>query len=98
METGEAFKGACWCEGPQLTAAAAARLQDTVPENRCLCRACLEALALDPEISWSELASRAAIAPGEGDYYMENGCMVFTAQYHTRRGYCCGSGCRHCPY
>ncbi|MDX5478959.1 MAG: DUF5522 domain-containing protein [Cyclobacteriaceae bacterium] len=24
--------------------------------------------------------------------------MVFTAQYHSRRGYCCGSGCKHCPY
>lgn len=24
--------------------------------------------------------------------------MVFTAQYLRRRGYCCGSGCRHCPY
>ncbi|WP_160169330.1 DUF5522 domain-containing protein [Indibacter alkaliphilus] len=34
-----------------------------------------------------------------GDYYInENGLMVFTAQYHLRRGYCCGSGCKHCPY
>lgn len=32
------------------------------------------------------------------DYYLENGAMVFTADYLTRRGYCCGSGCRHCPY
>ncbi|MBD0258498.1 MAG: hypothetical protein ICV83_22505 [Cytophagales bacterium] len=34
----------------------------------------------------------------EGDYYLENGLIVFTAQYHLKRGYCCGSGCRHCPY
>lgn len=34
-----------------------------------------------------------------GDYYMNsNGLMVFTAQYHLRRGYCCSSGCKHCPY
>ncbi|WP_170073178.1 DUF5522 domain-containing protein [Mongoliibacter ruber] len=34
-----------------------------------------------------------------GDYYInENGLMVFTAQYHIRRGYCCSSGCKHCPY
>ncbi|HXE72381.1 MAG TPA: DUF5522 domain-containing protein [Candidatus Nitrosotenuis sp.] len=33
-----------------------------------------------------------------GDYYLEDGKMVFTAQYLRRRGYCCGSGCRHCPY
>lgn len=34
-----------------------------------------------------------------GDYYLnEQGLMVFTAQYHLRRGYCCDSGCKHCPY
>ncbi len=32
------------------------------------------------------------------DYYLENGNWVFTAKYLLRRGYCCGSGCRHCPY
>jgi iron complex transport system substrate-binding protein len=32
------------------------------------------------------------------DYYIENGFVVFTASYLQRRGYCCGSGCRHCPY
>ena len=31
-------------------------------------------------------------------YYMENGFMVFTATYLRQRGYCCESGCRHCPY
>lgn len=33
-----------------------------------------------------------------GDAYMEGSCVVFTAQFHLRRGYCCNSGCRHCPY
>jgi hypothetical protein len=32
------------------------------------------------------------------DYYFESGLMVFTAQYLRDRGYCCTSGCRHCPY
>lgn len=32
------------------------------------------------------------------DYYIENGLWVFTAEYLTKRGYCCKSGCRHCPY
>ena len=32
------------------------------------------------------------------DYYYENGLMVFTAHYLRNRGYCCQSGCRHCPY
>jgi hypothetical protein len=33
-----------------------------------------------------------------GDYYFEGINMVFTAAYHLKRGYCCGSNCRHCPY
>lgn len=32
------------------------------------------------------------------DYYIDNGLYVFTEAYHLKRGYCCGSGCRHCPY
>ncbi|MGD0740621.1 MAG: DUF5522 domain-containing protein [Terracidiphilus sp.] len=32
------------------------------------------------------------------DYYFEGTLMVFTAAYHLKRGSCCGSGCRHCPY
>ncbi len=32
------------------------------------------------------------------DYYLENGNMVFTKHYHLKRGHCCNSGCRHCPY
>ncbi|WP_306415981.1 DUF5522 domain-containing protein [Fulvivirga ulvae] len=31
-------------------------------------------------------------------YYIENGLYVFTEAYHLKRGYCCQSGCRHCPY
>ncbi|QOV90383.1 DUF5522 domain-containing protein [Humisphaera borealis] len=32
------------------------------------------------------------------DYYIEQGRWVFTAVFHRKRGHCCGSGCRHCPY
>ncbi|MCS7085743.1 MAG: DUF5522 domain-containing protein [Bacteroidia bacterium] len=33
------------------------------------------------------------------DYYMdEKGMYVFTSRGLLRRGKCCGSGCRHCPY
>jgi len=28
----------------------------------------------------------------------ETGNLVFTAVKLRNRGYCCGSGCRHCPY
>jgi Family of unknown function (DUF5522) len=38
-------------------------------------------------------------APREDeDYYYEGPYMVFTERYHLKRGTCCGSGCRHCPY
>jgi hypothetical protein len=32
------------------------------------------------------------------DFYWEGAAMVFTARFLLRRGYCCRSGCRHCPY
>ena len=31
-------------------------------------------------------------------YFNENGYMVFTEIYHKQRGYCCGNGCKHCPF
>lgn len=34
----------------------------------------------------------------EKDFYIENGMYVFTEKYHLKRGHCCKSGCRHCPY
>jgi len=32
------------------------------------------------------------------DFYREGAFVVFTAAYHLRRGRCCESGCRHCPF
>ncbi|HJT16720.1 MAG TPA: DUF5522 domain-containing protein [Thermoanaerobaculia bacterium] len=32
------------------------------------------------------------------DFYREGAYIVFTAKYLLKRGYCCESGCRHCPY
>ena len=32
------------------------------------------------------------------DFYIDGEYMVFTAAYHLKRGYCCNSDCRHCPY
>lgn len=34
----------------------------------------------------------------EDFYYSPDGYIVFTEKYHLKRGYCCKSGCRHCPY
>ncbi|MGB7134490.1 MAG: DUF5522 domain-containing protein [Acidobacteriaceae bacterium] len=32
------------------------------------------------------------------DFYREGPYLIFTEAYHLRRGTCCGSGCRHCPW
>jgi len=32
------------------------------------------------------------------DFYYEGPFLVFTEKFLRRRGYCCESGCRHCPY
>ena len=35
---------------------------------------------------------------GKDFYYDARGYMVLTAAYLLERGFCCGNGCRHCPY
>lgn len=35
---------------------------------------------------------------GEDFYFNEQGLMVLTEKFHLARGYCCGKGCKHCPY
>jgi hypothetical protein len=44
-------------------------------------------------------AHRAALRDG-ADTYVDpaTGFIVLTASYLARRGTCCDSGCRHCPY
>jgi hypothetical protein len=44
-----------------------------------------------------QLAPRSNPQEGE-DFYWEGPYMVFTEVWHLKRGYCCGSACRHCPY
>lgn len=34
----------------------------------------------------------------DGFYYSSSGLVVFNAEYLLQRGYCCGNGCRHCPF
>ncbi len=31
-------------------------------------------------------------------YINEDGLIVLTEKYHLEKGYCCGNGCRHCPF
>ena len=39
-----------------------------------------------------------ALAEGLDYYFNEDGYLVFTTRYLLKRGYCCGNGCRNCPY
>lgn len=31
-------------------------------------------------------------------YTDPSGLVIFTAEFLLQRGYCCGNGCRNCPY
>jgi hypothetical protein len=36
---------------------------------------------------------------GNKNFYMnEEGLLTFTEHFLLNRGFCCGNGCRHCPY
>lgn len=35
----------------------------------------------------------------EDNFYInDEGLLVFTEKFHLERGFCCGRGCKHCPY
>jgi hypothetical protein len=40
----------------------------------------------------------AKLEEGKDYYFNEQGLMVLTEAYLLRRGYCCGNGCKHCPF
>ncbi len=50
---------------------------------------------------YGEILARHAAAIAAGvDAYVDpaTGYQVWTAQYLWDRGFCCDTGCRHCPY
>lgn len=53
----------------------------------------------DPHYEQAIRAHDQALSTGE-DTYVDpaTGYVVLTSAYLARRGYCCDSGCRHCPY
>jgi hypothetical protein len=55
-----------------------------------------QAESFEKNATHSGADSAAPLAPG--DFYYEGSNLVFTAAYHRKRGYCCNSGCRHCPF
>lgn len=95
----------CWCmDYPALLS--------PKDQTACLCPNCL-AEVLQKEVQQITNAILAGDRPNdvaqlypqpnrkmiEGiDFYREGGRYVMTEWYHLKRGYCCGSKCRHCPY
>ena len=45
-----------------------------------------------------EVPTSSSTELADEDFYYEGPYLVFTAAYHLKRGYCCNSNCRHCPY
>ncbi len=73
----------CWCMELPVVPALPAQYKD------CLCPACLNEISLKK--------NNGDLKEGE-DFYLEKGLFVFTEKFHLNKGYCCGNGCRHCPY
>ncbi len=91
--TAAAHKGPCWCLTAEIPAELIARVPPELRNKSCICRECVMN-------HHRQKASRRPAAQQvlPEDFYFEHGLIVFTAEYHLRRGYCCGGGCRHCPY
>jgi hypothetical protein len=97
-----AGRDSCWCADlPHVSLVGA-------PEQDCLCPECLRQAITGlqvnpadplpaPSRDQSVINPPPVLVEGE-DYYCEGPAIVFTAGYLRRRGYCCDSGCRHCPY
>ncbi len=88
--TVQTYKGSCWCERVTFPEELWARLPTEARGRACICPSCV----------LQALRNRPLPRAGPGDFYLEPGTgrLVFTEAYHRKRGYCCGSGCRHCPW
>jgi hypothetical protein len=93
----EADIKACQCSQVALSNETKSFLLNTF--YQCLCRDCLM------EINRLVAKVKDYPFPGLGGdlvegihYYNEGEYRVFTEFYLLSRGYCCRSGCRHCPY
>lgn len=83
---------ACDCYQVTISEDTVDYLKET--KYNCLCNNCLEEVDI---LVQKAHASSAKMTEGV-HYYIENGNLVFTELNHIKRGYCCGSGCRHCAY
>jgi hypothetical protein len=90
--TTDAYKGPCWCTKVKIPEELLARVPAELRNRACICRKCVT------QFHREQASHQPAARVLPRDFYFENGLIVFTSEYHLRRGYCCGNGCRHCPY
>jgi hypothetical protein len=57
----------------------------------------LSVVSLQTMCPFDNFNTRPALEPDEF-YHSEEGFIIFTSKYLTKRGYCCKNGCKHCPY
>jgi hypothetical protein len=88
----DGYKGLCWCAKEDFPQELLRRVPEDARNVACICRRCVISAR------FAAAMKRPAPSPGAGDYYVEGSFIVFTEAYHRRRGYCCASGCRHCPF
>ena len=109
--TADAYKGPCWCEQTDFPTALLARVPTEQRRLACICRSCVEKARAERDAGAVRLGTgaaenRPAASPAgssrgaEEDFYVDpvSGYRVFTEAYHLKRGRCCDSGCRHCPF
>lgn len=90
--TADAYKGPCWCAKVTVPEDLLALVPADLRNQACVCKQCVT------NFHRAQAPRQPASRRLPADFYFENGLVVFTAEYHLRRGYCCGNNCRHCPY
>ena len=86
----------CQCHSVHLKSDTLNVLQKTT--WGCLCKNCLQNIDHKLETIKKEKFPTSSALQEAVHYYIQDGLWVFTEYYHMLRGYCCKSGCRHCPY
>jgi hypothetical protein len=74
----------CWCHAVDIPESLLQQIPEEARGKACICRHCVEHYDESKETTQ--------------DFYYESGQLVFTREYHLRRGYCCKNSCRHCPF
>jgi len=87
----------CQCVDLEIGLALRAHLAKS--KKDCYCADCLQELNKICEQAAQEPLPQKASEFVEGKhFYQKNGLWIFSKYYLIQRGYCCGNGCKHCPY